>query len=82
MQGISSFYFFKEKNQQNDPNSELFFFALLCNMPKMARYMWNFEEESLLKAFLCIEINIYLAKTAKKHDFPDDIKLQVEQNIS
>ena len=70
-----------KKKQQNDPNSELFFFALLCNMPKMALYLWSLEEESLIKAFLGIVINTYLAETARKHDLPDNITRQVEQNI-
>ena len=51
-------------------------------MPETALYLWSFEEESLIKAFFGIVINNYLAEKARKYDLPDDITLQVEQNVS
>nr|XP_047126609.1 transient receptor potential cation channel subfamily M member 1-like isoform X3 [Hydra vulgaris] len=62
------------------PYKELFFFALLSNMFKMAKYVWRFEEESLLKSFFGFTIASYLVEMSKKFDLPDDVTIDLISN--
>ncbi|XP_065684239.1 transient receptor potential cation channel subfamily M member 1 isoform X1 [Hydra vulgaris] len=70
----------KGQKEFSHPYKQLFFFALLSNMPELAHYVWGFEEECLLKAFFGIVVNNYLAEKARKHNLPDDIRINIEKN--
>lgn len=55
------------------PYRELFFWAVLNNMHKMAIYLWRFEEEAMNKALIAAEINNSLYENAKRLDLQEDI---------
>ncbi|XP_047126597.1 transient receptor potential cation channel subfamily M member 3 isoform X2 [Hydra vulgaris] len=75
--------FIKEKDYTaghfSYPFKELFFFALVNNMHKMATYFWSFEEQSLAKAFFGREICKYFVRKAKEYDLPDNVVQRSKQ---
>ena len=62
------------------PYRELFFWALLNNMHKMAYFLWRMEEESLAKAIIATEVNSVLAREADQRDLAEELKKTLRKN--
>ena len=72
---FTSKYLCLQKPVEECPFRELFFWAVLNGMHKMAMYLWEFEEEGLIKALIAAEINNKLAeKAASTSNLQDDIE--------
>ena len=57
----------EDSDRFRDPFWELFMWAVLCNMPKMAEFLWPFGENQMAKALIGSEILKVLATLDVKY---------------
>ena len=62
------------------PYRELFFWALLNNMHKMACFLWRMEEEGVAKAIIATEVNNVLASEADQRDLSEELRKTFRKN--
>ena len=59
------------------PYRDLFMWALVNGMHKMAMFFWEFEDEGLIKALIGVAVNKELAKKASRlSNSQDEIKMK------
>ena len=62
------------------PFNELFIWAVLNNMQKMALCFWKHGEEAMAKALIACKLYLAMAKYGEKRDLKDDITDTLKMN--